>query len=566
MRLADARPSGRRVALVIGNATYPASPLRNAVNDATAMAQALNGLRFDVVKLAIDTTAVTLDRTITQFVQVLQSGDVVVVYYAGHGMQIAGENYLLPVDFQAQDEAEARYRSYSAALLHDKLAERGARMKIIILDACRNNPFRMSRAVGGGLAPMATVGRGSFIAFAAGPNSTADDNPRGKNGLFTTYLLEALAEPGLTLEQVFSRVRLRVDEASNGRQTPWTNSSVIGDFYFHPVASAAVARVGPSAVGYVNARGVLAAAGRSIPDPSATAATQAATNDLMAAVKAAAPRLGVAAVFAADSAGILWADRTLDITEDIGKAMKGNPPQPRNIGPFVRAAWINLQAIADKSRLGRAFHERVNTAPAASQAALRKQLEQEFRDALLPVLARTARAAAADVVFTSADSGLAWAEDAIDLTSAVVSALDAAGAGAAAAEAAGARSGSASDARVAVIDVQRLATATVLGKVFTARVQQLYRDKQTSIAAVPAAEKPKATEAAQKEVDELQKSLQAEFQTALSPVLETRARSAGLRLVFDASVGVAWFDPALDLTDALIRDLDAAIALRKKTP
>ncbi len=224
--------SGRRLALVIGNGSYASSPLSNPVNDATDVAEALRGLKLDVVQLATNTTKVQLQRAVNVFVALVETGDVVVFYYSGHGIQIGGENYLLPVDYSAQDEAEARLESYSAALVHDRLGERGARLKILILDACRNNPFRTSRSAGGGLAPMATVGKGTFIAFATGPNSTADDNPRGRNGLFTTYLLEAIRRPGLTLEQVLSRVRVNVDAASGGRQTPWANSSVIGDFYF----------------------------------------------------------------------------------------------------------------------------------------------------------------------------------------------------------------------------------------------------------------------------------------------------------------------------------------------
>src|SRR5207245_886776 len=129
-------------------------------------------------------------------------------------------------DFSAQDEVDAKYEAYSASRIVDRLSGSGARLNILVLDACRNNPFRSSRSGARGLAPMGT-GKGSLIAFATSPNMTSDDNPSGANGLFTSYLLEAMSEYGLDLEQVFSRVRQKVYDASKGRQVPWTVSSVI---------------------------------------------------------------------------------------------------------------------------------------------------------------------------------------------------------------------------------------------------------------------------------------------------------------------------------------------------
>jgi cytochrome c-type biogenesis protein CcmH/NrfG len=230
-----ARPdaaTGRRVALVIGNQAYPTMALKNAAADARDVHAVLRDVGFDA-DLVIDATKRQMDMAIGRFVDKLQADDVVVVYYAGHGTQIAGENYLLPIDVETADEASMRYSSYSASLLHDRIAERGARLKILILDACRNNPFRTSRSAGQGLAPMAAVGRGSFIAFATGPGSTAADT-----GLFRSALVEALREPGIGLSELFDRVRQQVDERSNGRQTPWSNSSVVGQFFFRqPVAT-----------------------------------------------------------------------------------------------------------------------------------------------------------------------------------------------------------------------------------------------------------------------------------------------------------------------------------------
>lgn len=233
--LADPGAS-RRTALVIGNDAYPGMPLKNAVNDAKAIATALKQYNFDVV-LATDLSYKEMSKQIDRFIAQIRPDDVAMVYYAGHGVQLENENYLVPTDFAPQDEADARYEGYSANRLEDRLSGSQARLSILVMDACRNNPFRTSRSGTRGLAAMET-GKGNLIAFATAPNQTADDNPRAGNGLFTSYVLEAMQQPGLTVEQVFSWARKKVYDASQGRQTPWLISSVIGDFYFRPPAAA----------------------------------------------------------------------------------------------------------------------------------------------------------------------------------------------------------------------------------------------------------------------------------------------------------------------------------------
>jgi uncharacterized caspase-like protein len=194
-------------------------------------------LEFDGIPQSIpgsreDTIHGEMEKKIDSFAVNLKPGDVGLFYYAGHGIQIEGENFLIPVDFVLKDEADTKYSSYSASRLHDRMEKAGTGLNIIILDACRNNPFLSARSTSRGLALMRS-GEGTFIAFATAPGKTASDNPRGVNGLFTNYLLEALKEPGLNLDQVFSRVRERVALASNRKQIPWTASSVIGEFYFN---------------------------------------------------------------------------------------------------------------------------------------------------------------------------------------------------------------------------------------------------------------------------------------------------------------------------------------------
>jgi hypothetical protein len=222
------QPSERRLALVVGNNAYPSAPLRNAVADATAVSAALRGLQFDVTTVT-DADLTTLERAVDAFVARLTPADVAMFYFSGHGVQIDGENYLMPVDFKGFDEIDVKHKAYSATRVHEKLEAR-ARVRILVLDACRDNPFKSSRSAQGGLAEM--TARGSLIAFATSPGSTASDNPRGRNGLFTEKLLEALSEPGLSASDLFRQVRKRVNDASDGRQFPWLWDGLIGDFVF----------------------------------------------------------------------------------------------------------------------------------------------------------------------------------------------------------------------------------------------------------------------------------------------------------------------------------------------
>ena len=198
---------GRRVALVIGNAAYPKWPLKNPVNDARAMDKALRDTGFRT-ELVINGTLREVERAVDRFVADLRPGDIAAFYYAGHGLQLEGDNYLVPVDFDAKDEADAKYASYPVSRVQERMEGSGSQLNLLVLDACRNNPFKTSRAAGGGLGAM-NAGRGTLIAFATGPGKVADDNPASGNGLFTAQVVEALREPGLTLDQIFNRVRQR---------------------------------------------------------------------------------------------------------------------------------------------------------------------------------------------------------------------------------------------------------------------------------------------------------------------------------------------------------------------
>ena len=209
----------RRVALVVGNNEYLHAPaLRNAVNDAEDLSTALTDLGFEVDML-LNADLRTFDQAVDRFIAKLAPGDVALFHYSGHGMEVDGENYLIPTDFKLKDPASVRYDAYSASKLHDRMAGASSRLNIMMLDACRNNGFQSSRASSGGLAMM-NAAEGSFIAFATGPGQTADDGVSSDNGLFTEHLLEAIRKPGLALDEVFNEVRQQVYEESGTDSCP----------------------------------------------------------------------------------------------------------------------------------------------------------------------------------------------------------------------------------------------------------------------------------------------------------------------------------------------------------
>ena len=221
-----------RQALVIGNSNYAhAGILRNPVNDAKAIGSTLQQLGFQVETL-INASQPEMDQAIRKFGRQLQGNNGVgLFYYAGHGMQINGENYLLPVEINPSTEADVRYRGVPVGQLLGQMEAADNGMNIVILDACRTNPFARSfRSSRRGLAQM-TAPAGTFISYATAPGKEADDGA-GDNGLFTAKLLKHMKTPGLKLEEVFKLVRSDVQRESNDKQVPWDSSSVTGEFFF----------------------------------------------------------------------------------------------------------------------------------------------------------------------------------------------------------------------------------------------------------------------------------------------------------------------------------------------
>jgi hypothetical protein len=231
-----AKPTEKRLALVIGNNAYADAPLTNPVNDARAMAQALERAGFTVI-LRTDANQREMLRSVREFGSRLKGGGVGVFYYAGHGMQIKGRNYLIPVGTDIDREDEVAYQALDAQAVLDKMDSAGNGTNIMMLDACRNNPFARSfRSAQQGLAQMdAPVG--TLVAFATAPGSIASDG-QGRHGLYTSHLLSALEQPGLKVEEVFKQVRAAVRRDSQGRQVPWESTSLEGDFYFVAPAAA----------------------------------------------------------------------------------------------------------------------------------------------------------------------------------------------------------------------------------------------------------------------------------------------------------------------------------------
>jgi len=222
--------AGRRVALTIGNDAYPAARLKNARNDATVVGGALRELGFAVTTVQ-DAGRTVLTEALTRFAADLRADDIAFFYYAGHGAQVEGENYLIPVDYPTNaSEVAIRMTGIRASEVQQVL--RRARVSVIVLDACRVNPFAGARAGTGGLAPIEA--KGSLVAYATGANQVASDNSSGANGLFTGELVRLLLTPGLSIREVFYQVRRKVFDLSGGNQFPAVYDQLLSDLVLRP--------------------------------------------------------------------------------------------------------------------------------------------------------------------------------------------------------------------------------------------------------------------------------------------------------------------------------------------
>jgi len=228
--VATSTKAGNRVALVIGNAAYKSSPLANPVNDATDMAKSLRALGFDVVERT-NITIKQIGRTLRAFRTKIKPGDVALVFYAGHGLQINGENYLPAVDADIVGEDDVPNQSLSTRQIMDVLADSKSSMNLVFLDACRDNPYARSfRSSTRGLS-RENAPSGTLLSYATRPGSVAADGT-GRNGLYTSVLLKAMEEKDQPIELLLKQVVSGVFQASNGSQEPWMEGSIRGNFCF----------------------------------------------------------------------------------------------------------------------------------------------------------------------------------------------------------------------------------------------------------------------------------------------------------------------------------------------
>jgi len=255
---AAAPATPRRVALVIGNAHYPALPLNNPVNDARLIAATLQRLGFEVT-LGLDLRRADFLQALLQFARQTPAGADRVFFYAGHAVQIRGANYLLPVDirkFDDPDWIEQNAVNLDGAVVRQLVQREGAApgeagLRLLFIDACRDNPFAAGAqrvpALSAGLASVqgsANSDAGVLIATSAQPNKPAEDGPPGGNSLYAQHLARQMEVPGQTIEALLKQVAVAVDRDSHQSQLPMFASSLTTDFFFNP-GSGAVAAVSP---------------------------------------------------------------------------------------------------------------------------------------------------------------------------------------------------------------------------------------------------------------------------------------------------------------------------------
>ncbi len=241
--LAGVPGSARRSALVVGNAAYPLAALQNAVRDARLVAQTLERIGFEVTRLE-DATRERLGSGLRQWLMDGRDAASRFFYFAGHGSQWRGRNYLLPIDADIASVDDVPRQGLDISEVGEQLSRFPQGVNILVLDACRNQPFPVravgaggARSVSGWLAPGLRAGpqpQGTLIAFATSPGSVAEDGGKLGNSVYTRHLAAALDDVGVPVEALFKRVRTAVARETSNRQVPWETSSLVGDYCLVP--------------------------------------------------------------------------------------------------------------------------------------------------------------------------------------------------------------------------------------------------------------------------------------------------------------------------------------------
>jgi uncharacterized caspase-like protein len=239
-----------RLAIVIGNAAYRLSPLDNPVNDARLIGGLLEKAGFKVFRYEnLDRNG--LFRALRDFGDRLNERTIAVFYYAGHALQLRDRNFLVPIEAEIRNEDEIEMASVDVGFMLARMSSAHSRINIVILDACRNNPFAGKTRPARGLAQMdAPVG--TLLAFATAPGKVSEDSPdkNSQNSLYTSHLAKHLLTPGLPVETLFKRVRVSVVNGTSGAQVPWENTALLGEFAFVPgVAQATKSNADDEAAG-----------------------------------------------------------------------------------------------------------------------------------------------------------------------------------------------------------------------------------------------------------------------------------------------------------------------------
>ncbi len=228
--MAETSKTGKKLAIVIGNAEYKNRPLKNPSHDADDVSAFLSNSGFEVINVR-NADLKSMNSGFSKFTEGLKSKDVGLVYYSGHGIEYKGRNYLIPVNASINDEEDIPRQSVDASMVVEKVGRFDKKVNIFIIDACRNNSIQAkSRSAPLGLAKMEGTS-GTVIAFSTAPGKIAEDG-NGRNSPYTKYFLKSASVPGKKIEDVFKDTARSVEVETNGRQIPWYNSSLLIDYSF----------------------------------------------------------------------------------------------------------------------------------------------------------------------------------------------------------------------------------------------------------------------------------------------------------------------------------------------